>query len=284
MPIYEEYAAYYDGSGQIRFAILMAQYLNEVLERHAAPGRRALDVACGTGTLAIMLADRGWDVVGLDASESMLALARAKAANLVTGGKLSFVQGDMRELLAGDERRTHEEQSAAAARLSADEHPSAALRPSSFDLVTCIYDSLNYLLTEDELAACFGGVAKLLAPGGLFFCDMNTRHFLEHDWGTAEVLERPGFVQVSQSHFDAAAGRSTMVLTGFVGSDEQGYTRFDEVHVEQAYDPPVVIRLLEQAGLTVESAYDCFTFLEPGEQSQRIAWVARREQDSGRGR
>ena len=97
-PIYHEYAPFYDGSGQIRFAVLMGQYLEELLARHPVAGRRALDVACGTGTLALLLADAGWKVVGLDSSQAMLAQARAKAANVETLGSVLFVRGDRREL------------------------------------------------------------------------------------------------------------------------------------------------------------------------------------------
>jgi SAM-dependent methyltransferase len=266
MPIYQDYAPFYDGSGQIRFAVLMGQYLREALARHPVAGRRALDLACGTGTLAAILADDGWQVVGLDRSAPMLALARARAAD--TGYDIAFVEGDMRELrMQNEELRNN--------RAIAD-HPSFFILHSSFDLVTCTYDSLNYLLTEADLASCFAGAAAALRPGGLFFADMNTRHFLEHDWGVCDVLERPGFVQVAQSHFDPASACSTMVLTGFAGDDERGYQRFDEAHIERAYAPEVVAGLLEAAKLKVEASYDCFTFQPAHARSQRIAWVARK--------
>lgn len=254
---YQNYAPYYDATGQIRFAVLMAHYVRDVLVRHPAPGRRMLDLACGTGTLALLFADEGWAAVGLDASPATLAQARAKAANLDTVGSVAFVQGDMRQ-------------------------PGAALagisnaRPGSFDLATCVYDSLNYLLDERELAACFAGIAEALAPGGVALLDMNTHHFLEHDWLPSEVLELPGFVQVSQSHFDPATACSTMVLTGFSGDDAQGYQRFDETHVERAYPPELVAELLAAAGLLVEATYDCFTFQPLSERAQRIAWVVRK--------
>src|SRR5689334_21494456 len=80
--IYHDYAPFYDGSGQLRFAVLSGQYLNELLARHPVAGRRALDLACGTGTLALLLADAGWDVIGLDSSAAMLAQARAKAETM----------------------------------------------------------------------------------------------------------------------------------------------------------------------------------------------------------
>lgn len=251
MATYDDYAPFYDGSGQIGFAVLVGQYLGELLERHPVPGRRALDLACGTGTLALLLAESGWRVLGVDQSEQMLARARAKAAASRAARRLAFAQGDMRAL-------------------------PAAVRPAHFDLATCTYDSLNYLLAPEELAACFAGVARALRPGGLLVADMNTRHFLEHDWPSCEVLERPGFVQVAQSRFDPATDCSTMRLTGFAGDDERGYRRFDEVHVERAYPPAAVAELLAAAGLAVEAAYDCFTLQPIYERSQRIAWVARK--------
>src|SRR4051812_29486244 len=218
--IYHEYAPFYDGSGQLRFAVLMGQYLRELLDRHQVIGRRALDVACGTGTLALLLADDGWDVTGLDSSAAMLDQADAKAENMATLGSVTFVQGDMRELTTNDQRPTTNDQ-----RSQPDAHSSFVLRPSSFDLVTCVYDSLNYLLDERELAACFEGMARVLAPGGLLVADMNTRSFLEHDWGTCEVIEQAGLVQLTQSYFDPAAECSTMVLSCFAGDDQRGYTR-----------------------------------------------------------
>jgi hypothetical protein len=67
-----------------------------------------------------------------------------------------------------------------------------------------------------------------------------------------------------------------MVLTGFVGDDEAGYERFDEVHVERAYPPEVVRDLIGRAGLRVEACYDSFTTIPPGPYTQRIFWAARR--------
>src|SRR5262249_40808905 len=171
MAIYHDYAPFYDGSGQIRFAVLMGQYLRELLARHPVAGRRALDLACGTGTLAIILADDGWQVQGLDRSAPMLAIARERAAD--GGDTIGFVEGDMRGLHATcnlQHVESHANDSA------------CCIRHSAFDLVTCTYDSLNYLLADADLASCFAGAAAALRPGGLFFADMNTRYFLEHDW------------------------------------------------------------------------------------------------------
>lgn len=251
MAIYERYAPLYDASGQVRFALLTHIYLRELLARHPVAGRRALDLACGTGTLALLLANEGWSVTGLDGSAEMLAQAAAKAAG-PAAARARFVQGDMRR---------------------ADKVVPAA----SFDLATCTYDSLNYMLGEDDLAACFAAAARALAPGGLYVADMNTRHFLEHDWGECLVREQDGYVQIERSRFDPGRETNTMLLTGFVGDDQGGYERFDELHVERAYPPELVGDLLAAAGLRVEAMYDSFTFNPPGPHTQRIFWAARRQ-------
>jgi ubiquinone/menaquinone biosynthesis C-methylase UbiE len=246
---YNRYAAVYDGSGQIRFALLTAIYLEELLQRHPVSGRRVLDIACGTGTLLAILAERGWEVTGLDVSAAMLVQAAAKLANTPTHVELR--QGDMREL--------------------------AGLMPAgAFDLVTCTYDSLNYLIGSNDLAACLRGVARVLTAGGLFVADMNTRHFLAYDWGECAFSEQAGYFQVERTYFDPFSDVSTMWLTGFIGNDHEGYERFDELHIERAYPSELVAALIEAAGLQIEGCYDGFTFQPPHATTQRICWVARK--------
>lgn len=248
-PPYERYAPLYDQSGQMRFAVLVHLYLRDLLRQHPVKGRRALDLACGTGTLALLLAADGWEVTGLDRSAAMLDQAAARAAS--ADEQARFVHGDMRDL-------------------------EGLLPATAFDLVTCTYDSLNYLPTEADLAACFHAVASVLASGGLYVADMNTRHFLEYDWGECVIQEYDGYVQIERSHFDSASEQNIMVLTGFVGDDDQGYERFDELHIERAYPPETVTALMERAGLRVEALYDSFTLQPPGPDTQRIFWVARK--------
>ncbi len=209
-----------------------------------------LDIACGTGTLALHFAWKGWNVVGLDASENMLDLACKRAINANMTGQVSFIHGDMRSMRG-------------------------VFPPASYDLVTCNYDSLNYLLTEEDLAACFESIAYVLDKKGLFIGDMNTRHYLEHDDGSCDIQEQDNYIEITRSDFDPLNATSTLHLTGFIGSDTQGYDRFDEMHVERAYPSDTVSGLLQQSGLTVEAVYQYFTLKPPDDTAQRIAWVAR---------
>src|SRR5437763_6368482 len=108
---------------------------------HGLSGQRLLDVGCGTGkSFAPMLA-RGYEIVGCDISPAMVEKARETAA-----GRAQVLVADMRDL-----------------------PPLGA-----FDLVTCLDDALNYVLSEDELCASLAGMAANLRPGGLLLFDLNT--------------------------------------------------------------------------------------------------------------
>ncbi len=245
--IYGEYASVYDRSGQTHFSVMAEMYLREILRRHPAPGNRMLDLACGTGTLAVLQAENGWEVVGLDASRAMLEAARWKQA--VAGVYVTFAEADMR----------------------------CFALPRAVDLVTCFYDSLNYLLSPADLACCFGSVHRALVPGGVFCFDLATQFFLRHYWQGIETYEDDGYSQVMESSFDEATGLSTLVLRGAIQDAPGSVRRFQEIHVEQAYPPEVVDTLLREAGLVPEALYDCFTHQDPNGGSLRHFWVARRQ-------
>ncbi len=221
--IYSGYAAAYDRSGQIRFAVLANMYIGEVLQRHTTVGKRMLDLACGTGTLAILRAEAGWDVIGLDQSPAMLDEARRKGfASDVT---LTLIEGDMRSF--------------------ALEQP--------VDLVTCFYDSLNYLLQDQDLLGCFASVYRALKPGGLFCFDFATDYFLREYWQGTETYEEDDYQHTMTSSYDEERHLSTLVLDGIVRFRNGEESRYREVHVERGYARSDVEQLLVQAGICLRS-------------------------------
>jgi len=246
MGTYEEYARVYDESGQLAFSLKMRRYLPTLLDRHPVPGRRMLDLACGTGTVAISFAHDGWEVLGIDGSEAMLEQARAKAED--AGACVVWSQQDMRTFVA----------------------------PARVHLVTCLYYSINYMLTSDDLAAVFRHVYAALEPEGLFLFDMNTAYAFAVLWDDeTHLTDDPHITVIFRSRYDDRRQRVTVVATVF---ERQGalYYKIQEEHTEQAYPPEQVATLLTDAGFRVEAHYDCFTFVEPGERSFRIMWVARK--------
>lgn len=245
MGIYERYAEIYDQSGQITFSLRMIPYLSEILEERGFEGKTMLDLACGTGTVALAFASRGWTVYGVDASAAMLAQARRRAGE--AGQTLLLSQQDMRSFTL----------------------------PERVDLVTCLFDSLNYLLRVDDLERTFSRVAAHLKPGSLFICDMNTIWALSEIWDhNTYFSESEGLSVVMQSDYNEETHLAAVGLVAFVKRGEL-YERIEETHVERAYPEPIVDAAMERAGLEVLEHYEAFTLNPPTPRSPRVLRIAR---------
>jgi SAM-dependent methyltransferase len=248
--IYEELAEIYERAGFTRFSRTMAPRVLELLRRYGGWGqevRRICDLACGTGEAAVYLAQRGYEVIGIDVSARMLAQARAKGE--AAGVSVQWLQADARNFVLQ--------------------------RP--VDAVTCMYDALNYMLTEEDLAAVFRCVRDCLAPGGLFLFDMNTRAGLAEEWGTGERVEAPDddVMLIWQTSYDHETDVNTLVLTAFVRQPGGLYRRIREVHRERGYPVAQVRRLLGDAGLEVLAVGDIELRPLRGD-TERFLCVARR--------
>jgi len=252
MDIYREYATVYDASGQISFSLRMVPYLQRLLEQHPVQGRTLLELACGTGTVAIAFAGAGWRVYGVDGSAEMLAQARAKAEGMGPcnqGSPPIWSQQDMRHFVL----------------------------PERVHLATCLYDSLNYMLTSDDLFAVFQGVYRTLLPGGLFLFDMNTAWAMATQWDDETlVTDGEDLTVIFQSTYDAERQRVSLVATLFQRVGEL-YRKIVEHHVEQAYPEEHIATLLTDAGFRLEASYHCFRTTPPTASTGRIMWVARKD-------
>ena len=246
MTTYGEYAQVYDQSGQIAFSIKMLPYLERLLNRHPATGKTLLELACGTGTVAVALAGAGWRVYAVDGSADMLAQARAKVGEEQLA--LFWSQQDMRRVTL----------------------------PERVHLATCLYDSLNYMLTSDDLLAVFRRVFGLLRPGGLFLFDMNTAWVMANQWnGETYCTDSDDLTVILQSHYDGQRQRTSVVGTCFVRVGDLHH-KIVEQHIEQAYPSEQIATLLTDAGFRLEAHYECFSFRAPTCVTPRIMWVARR--------
>ena len=144
MSAYEALAASYDGLMNDGAYRRRAAFLERRLKKSAVPVRTVLDLACGTGTIACLLARRGYEVLAADGSEEMLAQAAAKAGELERPPL--FLQQDMTRLRLAE----------------------------PVDAVVSTLDSLNYLTRERDLLETFRRVRRWLRPGGMFLFDLNT--------------------------------------------------------------------------------------------------------------
>lgn len=245
--IYGEFARVYDRAGFSDFSREMLPYTLHLLKHLGwePPRRTALDLACGTGTAAVELARRGWEVTGLDASAAMLDVARAKAE--AQGVRVEWTQGDMR----------------------------AFRLPSRYGLVTCFFDALNYLLDPRELQTTFERVHEALVPGGVFVFDMNTDRGLQR-WEEGEMAQIfPGLVSFMREVYDPTR-RIAQVRLSFYLADEPGYRRIEEVHLERGYALEEIRHALAAAEFTAAHLFDCLTLERAGAATRRVAVAARR--------
>ena len=249
---YEKLASLYEVAGWGFFAEWMAGRMLELAEKHGLIEiGHIVDVACGTGIAVAKFAQAGYRVTGVDRSSQMLAQARERAAR-ESLREATFIEADMRDF-AVDKRA---------------------------DLVTCMYDSLNYLLSEPDLAAAFRCAAAALRPGGLYLFDMNTVYGLDKLWGRQDFIrwDSDDYFIVGRTRWNAEVLTSTLVFHGFIRRGNL-WERFKEAHIQRGYPVERIRALLEQTGFTMPEVYDgdAEDPIEPGPQTGRVLFVARRE-------
>lgn len=223
-----------------------AGYIQRILEEHGCPGKRVLDLACGTGSSTLALGEKGYEVTGLDLSPQMLGVAREKAREKKR--EIPFIQQDMRQLAL----------------------------PHKVDLVVVFQDGLNYILEEDELVMVFCRVLENLNPGGLFVFDINSVDKLPTVGGEVTCYEEEGMTLIWESSLDRDTGIWEITLTGFLRGRDNLYEKFKETHRERYYPGRVINRCLARAGLDRRAVYRAFTLEEGRDTDQRVYYVARK--------
>ncbi len=216
-------------------------------EALAAERNVIVDLGCGTGTLTELLADAGYDMIGIDNSQEMLRIALEKKER--SGKEILYLLQDMREFelygVAG--------------------------------AIVSVCDSLNYLLEEEELEATFRLVNNYLYPGGVFIFDFNTVYKYETVIGDATIAEnRDDCSFIWENYYDADGQRNEYDITVFVRETEDGrFRRFTETHFQRGYTLGQMRGLVEKAGMEFVAAFDGDTCGEVHAESERIYVVAR---------
>jgi len=207
----------------------------------------ALDLACGTGALTAELQARGLTVTGLDASAEMLDVARERLPGM------RLVQADLRDFAL------HER----------------------FDLVTCVFDSLNNLTEEGDLGRALSRMAAHLSPGGLLAFDVNTRTGVRDLWegevmeGLAPMLDGREVHYHWSHHYDPEAQLGTVQAVCRIEEQE-----FIELHTERGYDLADLEPLLRAAGLASWLFCEYPDYADPLPDSPRIWVFARARQEA----
>ena len=228
MALYDQFASIYQRGPYIRFSQGLAEsVLPDYLTDLGIKPKDVLDIACGEGSFAIVMSKLGYNVTGVDQSQQMINLAIERARD--ENEAINFQTEDMRELPYEDD----------------------------FDLVTCFFDSLNYMLTIKDLQDAFKSVYKALRAGGFYLFDMNTIYGLAVDWMREETYiqnEADDFMEIHRQSFDYENQVATMAITVFHKRGEL-WARFDETHRERGYPIADIQFLLNETGFEIAGMF-----------------------------
>jgi SAM-dependent methyltransferase len=250
MPNFEKYSAFYDLLYADKDYAAEADYVARAL----GPARAVLELGSGTGRHGRLLADRGFDVLGVELSAEMAAEAQRRSCGATqSAGSFACEVGDLRSYRAG----------------------------RTFDAVISLFHVISYQTSNDHLAAAFATAADHLAPGGLFLFDV---------WHGPAVLTQQPTVRTKQAADGARRVRRTATPTldsnlSTVRVDYElacedlatGETaRFGETHLMRYLFPPEIGLLAAATGFEQVSSEEFLTGRSPSPETWGVAYLLRK--------
>lgn len=238
-------------------------YTVQLLKKFNIEEGLLLELGCGTGNMTTRLADKGFDMIGVDASEEMLSIAREKSVD--SDDSILYLCQDMREFeLYG-----------------------------TVAAVVCVCDSMNYILSEEDLLQVFHLVNNYLDPKGIFIFDLDTQYAYEEALGDTTIAEnrKEGSFIWENTYYEEEMVNE-INLTLFIPEQKQEelpqsiheetedgnkelFRKYEETHYRKAYSLDTVKRLIEEAGMEWVAVYDAFTEKKPPKNSERVYIIAR---------
>ncbi len=214
--IYTEYdcfAYFYNKYWTINAPLYLEKALDILLLEKLEEKAHILDVCCGTGNVAGLLSERGYNMTGLDGSKLMLDYAKENAP------AVEFVQADARDFNLG----------------------------RKFQAITCLFDSINHLLSKDDVLLVFKNIYEHLEENGIFVFDTISLSSSEDvdlsDFSAVEEQE----VFISQGSYNSIEKLTTYFLTAFVKENNK-WERYDNKIYERYYEEELLISILKKAG------------------------------------
>lgn len=245
MDAYHALAASYDRlTNDVDYEATVEFYM-EILLREGLKPRTCVDLACGTGSVTKLLAERGYSVVGVDMSEEMLTEAQQKVMDLDNMPR--FVCQKLQELHL----------------------------PRAVDMAVCALDSLDYILDPADCEAAIRRTYKVLNPGGIFIFDVNTPEKLRAMDGQVFLDEDDDVYCVWRGEFDEQTNICSYGMDLFQRHGDVWRRSFEE-HCEYAYSQEQLTEYLKAAGFTHIEVYADREFTAPRDGEQRIYFKARK--------
>lgn len=221
--------------------------LKSYLAEHGITSGTICELGCGTGVMTELFAGAGFQMIGVDQSADMLAIATTK--KMKTGSYILYVEQKMENLELAE----------------------------PVDAIISVCDSINYLLQEEALNAVFERVHKYLKPGGYLIFDMKTAYCYRNIIGNQTWVEQDEEVSyIWENYYYEDSDINEYMLTIFrKQQDSDLYERIEEAHYQKTYTIPALKILLNQNGLEVVDCFDETMQEKPTENSERVYIVAK---------
>jgi len=243
---YTAFAPYYDTLSFDEFSKQCVLYLDQLLSAFGFKGYKILDLACGTGTAAILLAKSGYQVTGIDISAPMIRIAKQKAKS--TTLPVRFYCRDMRTFNFRQR----------------------------YDLVTCFFDAMNHLYTYRDFATVCSNASQVLQPHGIFIFDLNTEYGLKAHWRNKRSEQRKqNLRRIFNSTYHSRKKIATVTATLYI-AQRKGTKTIISKFMNRAYTAKQVHRAIQTAGLALVAEYDCLTLIPASKTSSRIMYIAKK--------
>ncbi|MBQ8769374.1 MAG: methyltransferase domain-containing protein [Oscillospiraceae bacterium] len=223
----------------------VVDFYHTILSLEGVKPRTAADLACGTGSVSLLLAERGYQVTGVDMSEDMLTVAADKAQGLEN--RPVFACQKLQQL-----------------RL-----------PRGVDLAVCGLDSMNYITDPADCETAIRRIYKALNPGGIFIFDVNTPEKFRAMDGQVFLDEDDDVYCIWRGEFDEKANICSYGMDLFQRVGKTWQRSFEE-HQEYAYSREQLETYLKNAGFTGIRVYGDRHLGVPTENDQRIYFSARK--------
>lgn len=244
--MYGDFAEIYDRLQDIDYDSFV-EYYERIFEKIGIEPQLVLDLACGTGNITLPMAEKGYDMIGVDLSEEMLGIASDKARedNL----DILFLNQDMTEFeLYG-----------------------------TVDAAVCALDGVNYLTEDGDVYKLMALIKNYLNPDGIFIFDINSEYKLKTVLGdNTFVYDEEDVYCVWSNSYDDAERICSFTLDFFKMTEDGLYERFEEYQEERAYSIDELKSAAEEAGLEVVGVFDDRSFDAPLDTSERIFIVLKK--------
>jgi SAM-dependent methyltransferase len=217
---YDPFARVYNTHWGREYHTQSLEIMQKLMLRHLPPHAKVLDLCCGVGHFTQALVACGYDVTGLDGSEEMLRYARERVPSV--------------PLLVGDARSFQ--------------------LPDRFDAVVSTFDSLNHVMSLEELCQVFLHVHAVLKNGGYLAFDLNRQEAYLDCWAQTGVVVEDQLVQIARGSYDGDTQTARCDITVF--RQEGGWQRSDFTMLQKLHPIPAVVDLLRWCNFSGVAAYD----------------------------